>query len=106
MVQKRSGIVALIIFCMMVACLFLAVYVGEQARDWSPAARGWTLGALLLCLFLGAPALLVFPLRLQKRLGLVCPKCQKLILPISTVVIATSHCGYCGERVFDDPPAT
>ena len=75
---------------MMVACLFLAVYVGEQALVSSPTVQSCMVGVLLLCLVLGAFALLWFPLRLQKRLGLVCPKCQKLILPISTVVIATS----------------
>jgi hypothetical protein len=37
-----------------------------------------------------------------KRLGLLCPHCHTDLLRIKAIVVATRHCGRCGEQVLDE----
>jgi NADH:ubiquinone oxidoreductase subunit 6 (subunit J) len=99
--RNRSAVLGLFAFAVMMGSLVLAVHIGEGHKDWPLAVRVPALGILLLLFFGSVPALLVYTHRLERRAGLICPHCAKVISRISTIVIATNNCGYCGETVFD-----
>jgi hypothetical protein len=52
------------------------------------------------------PLLAWFAKRQQRRFGIYCPSCGKPLVGLSAqVVIATGHCGHCGESVFSETKA-
>jgi len=47
-----------------------------------------------------------FAKRQQKRFGLHCANCGKLLTGASAqIAVASGNCGYCGERLFSETPA-
>ena len=98
--RNRSAVAGLGILALMIGSLALGVRVADGFKD-SPGIRLTLLGISIFLFLASAPAMVIYMVRLEKRMGLTCQHCRKGIAGISTVVVATNNCGYCGEAVFN-----
>lgn len=65
-----------------------------------------TLGvALLVSLFISFAGSLSVVGRIQRRYGVTCPKCKKLLAgPARTILLSKGCCCDCGHQIFAQPP--
>lgn len=92
--------------------LFFAVLGGNAflARHMDSFPPPWKIAwAIVFVTFLLSPlALIVWISRRESRkFGLRCPRCDKALLGVGAqIAIASSHCGHCGVRLFEDQSVT
>ena len=95
--DNRIGIPAMV--WMVVGCILgIAIAPNADAHPW--------LILFLPVFFGGLIVFLIFMLRAARhnaeKLGLVCPSCNHNLVPSKSLVIASKHCGHCGNRILSD----
>lgn len=95
--RSRNDFIALSIF--VVSVVIGLVFAKTNGRQPDAGLVGLAI--------MGAPAFLRFAWAgrrqrgFERSHGLSCPSCGKLLIPIKSVVIASRHCGFCGDQVCD-----
>jgi hypothetical protein len=101
MYRKRELRSALLFLLGLIGLGFPASYVEERAK--TVGFDIWNILVLVIgfSLFGGLMfySMARLPQKYIKRLGLVCPACQKQLLGFSSqIVVATGKCGHCGSQ--------
>jgi hypothetical protein len=76
---------------------FLVETVGASAAE---IVMGFTSAPAVFVLFGG---LLVFGRLNKQDSRLICPSCNKSLLGMTQLVVATRNCGHCGKRILAEP---
>jgi len=76
----------------------VAIAPYADAHPWLLSFMPIWLGGLTIALVLIARSSRNYAI----KLGLVCPHCKNVLANSKALVIASKHCGQCGNRVLDD----
>src|SRR6267154_3905894 len=101
-VKKHGRVFTITFFGACVALIPLSIYTdSDKAVPWVSAVC--VIGIMIL-LLLSAGLAQRFLKRQQSLFGIQCRHCSKqILLSHSQIVIATGNCGFCGEKLFDEP---
>lgn len=78
-------------------------YLNPEIERLSPRVQAIIFMGALLSFVFTMPLALWLITREQRRLGLMCPQCQKLMMgTVGMFVMTTGRCGHCGHKVLTD----
>jgi hypothetical protein len=102
--RHRGAFGALAGLVLFMGPLFLLAHFEQEHETWTKGSwRALTVFGVVVMVAVW-PLVWVWSSRLATRFGLRCPHCRKEVVGMSSIVIATGNCGYCGGRVLDEAP--